>query len=183
MKEKEEEEDDNEDDLHNVEKGDEYLDRLTGDSIAIPSKFKSNNCFIHFYFWLFYIFTISCFSDIYLYTINYQLFPKKIFAISIFYARIISDLLMVIPNFIFTKRAIVKNKQIKAILCGLIYFLPQLAINIISLVFLYFLEETIMNISFNNSDEKRYLMVSTIINAFLNLLCSFFSIIKIYLNY
>ena len=178
------EEDDNDEDLQiNIEKGDEFLDKLTGDSLLVPAKFKSNRYFTNFYFWLFYIFTISCFYDIYLYICYYSIDKEKIFSIITFYGRIVSDLFMVIPNFIFNRRTIIKNKHITIILCGLLCFLPQLAINILSLILFYFFEDKIMNISSNNSNEKKYLMISTIINTFLNLLCSFFSIIKVYFNY
>ena len=163
-----------------LEQGDEFYDKLTSDSIGIPPPFKYNRCFINFYFWLFYIFIISSFYDIFLYISYYKEKSNKgkIYKIIIFYGRILSDILMVIPNFLFTNYSLHILQKFKFILFCLLCFLPQLIINTLSLLFIYFIDENI-----NNVNEKLLLIISTVANTFLNLLCSFFSIIKVKFNY
>ena len=182
MKEEEEEEaEDNGEVLRvSLEKGDEFYDKLTGDSIGIPPQYKTNRFFTNFYFWVFYIFIISSFYDIFLYISYYKekTGNGKIYKIIIFYGRIISDILMVIPNFLFTNYSIYIYRQFKIALLGLLCFLPQLIINTINLLFIYFIEESMKDVN-----EKLFLIISTVTNTFLNLLCSFFSIIKVIFNY
>ena len=171
----EEEEEDNGETLRlSMEKGDEYLDKLTGESIGIPPQYKSNRCFSNFYFWLFYIFIISSFYDIYLYI---GFFNEK-GKIIIFYGRILSDILMVIPNFLFTNYSLYIYRQFKIVLFGLLCFLPQLTFNSISLFFMFYYKESMTKIA-----HKKFLILSTGTNTFLNLLCSIFSIIKVIFNF
>ena len=174
---KEEEDEDNGGDTLrlSMENGDEILDKLTGTSI--PVQYKPNRCFTNYYFWLFYIFVISSFYDIYLY-ISYFKQKEKIYKIIIFYGRILSDILMVIPNFLFTNYSLYINKQFKIVLFGLLCFLPQLAINSISLFLIYYYEESMTDVH-----KKNYLIISNVTNTFLNLLCSILSIIKVVFNF
>ena len=169
------------------EKGDDFLDKLTGESLGIPHKFIKYRHFKMFYFWLFYFYIISCFCDIYLYVGNYNIDKEKINSIIIFYGRILSDILIVIPDFLFAKKtASYFKKPIKTFFVGLLFCLPQLILNIISIYFYFIEEKSILfeNDNNYNSNEKfcYILFISTIINSILNLLCSFFSMIKICLN-
>ena len=182
-------EEENEDDLIlGFEKGDEFLDRLTNSTEnSRDIRNHKYKCFRIFYFWLFYIFIISCFSDLYFYISYYNINKKRIYSIILFYGRIISDFLMIIPHFIFLQNIQNYNKIATNTLIGLICFLPQLSLNIISLAFIYFFEDKIF--SFNDGDdiinknEKLYLIISLFINTILNLFTSFFSVIKIIYNY
>ena len=190
MKEVEEdnEEGKEEDLIYAIEKGDEFLDKLTN-STETFEYFKKYKCFRIFYFWLFYFFIISCFSDLYFYISYLKINEQNIYSIILLYGRLISDLLMLIPNFIFIQNIYEKNKITKITLLGIICFIPQLAINIISLEFIYNFKDNIFCVNSDNKNDKCNkneeicLIISLYINSILNIITSFLSVIKVIYNY
>ena len=186
MKEVEEDNDQikEDDNIYDIEKGDEFLDKLTN-STETFEYIKKNKCFRIFYFWIFYFFFISCFSDLYFYRDSLEINEQNkysIYSIILFYARLISDLLMLIPNFIFIQSIYEKNKITNIILLGLLCFIPQLAINIISLVIIYDFKDNIFGDKCNKNEEI-CLIISLYINSILNIITSFLSVIKVICNY
>ena len=190
MKEVEEDNDQikEDDNIYDIEKGDEFLDKLTN-STETFEYIKKNKCFRIFYFWLFYFFIISCFSDLYFYRGSLEINEQNKYSIILFYGRLISDLLMLIPNFIFIQSIYEKNKITKLILLGLLCFIPQLAINIISLVIIYDFKNNIFCVNSDNKNDKCNkneeicLIISLYINSILNIITSFLSVIKVICNY
>ena len=112
----------------------EWLNRE--DSLENNSKFNRSTIFEHAYFWILFLTAASYIIDLLFYLIYYQeKFGIIYYEKATLILRIINDILFLFPLLIFIKFAITNNK-LNYIIGGVV-FLPQLVLNIISLVQIY----------------------------------------------
>ena len=164
----------------NIERGDEFEDNLTFHNSDYDFYyFLKQNSFINKISFLFlYLFTISCFVDIYLYLAYYFSRNKSVEILGLsnifFIIRLISDILLVIPIFIFRKNISGHKFKCGPFLKSFLYFLPQMIFNLISItfIFIYVKDDAI----FKNADKRLVLEISTLINGGLYSICIVLSV-------
>ena len=156
----------------NIERGDEFEDQLTSHNSDFDFSYflKQNLCINRLYFIFLYIFTISCFVDIYLYLAYFKIDESnKILSKIFFIIRLISDVLLIIPIFIFRKNISGHKLKCALFLKSVLYFLPQTAFNIVSIVFIFiFVKDDVI---YKNKDKRIILEISTFINSGLHAIC------------
>ena len=114
----------------------EWFNQTSDDTMENKSKFNRSTIFEHSYFWILFLTASSYIIDLLFYLMYYQeKFEIIYYEKATLILRIINDILFLFPIFIFIKFAITDNK-LNYIIGGFV-FLPQLVLNLISLIQIY----------------------------------------------
>ena len=154
------------------------------------SNVNRSTIFEFLYFWFIFFLTASFFFDLTVYFCFYQEKTNILnnYNSTTFYLRIISDALFIAPLLIYIRVALSKN--IKNYILGIFIFLPQLILNIITIIKIFNQSEN-ENTNPNNNDESKIsrdtqrtlLKLSPVINIIIYTITIALTYLKIYKNF
>ena len=175
----------------------EWLNQNSFESFTKPRKINISTIFNHSYFWVLYLLSVSYCTDFILYLVYYQeKFEIIYYDEATLVLRYINDVIFIFPLLLFIKFQ-KTARPISYIIAGII-FLPQLVINIVSLIKIYTQDyclddDTILcdrnrfpedeDIRFLNHFHITLLRISTLINLILYVFAVALTFLKIIRNY